>query len=237
MKGKNLNTTWDELKQSLLLRFSSHESEKETRRFIQRRIQKYRESFNDYALEMESLNGRLTQPFPEAELLDIIRDNMNPTLQSVTLQANFTTIEDLRNTCQRYERLWNTSSWPARMPKEHQDRALPINSIIDRPKEDVLSPKLINLSESSNMQDTAKVTESEQIDAIESSNLICWNCKDIGHRYQDCSKNIVEIFCFGCGKAGVRKPNCIRCLKVSKTSSNYYPNAVRPGIPRSENIK
>lgn len=59
-------------------------------------------------------------------------------------------------------------------------------------------------------------------------NLICWNCRDIGHRYQDCPKDFLEIFCFGCGYRGVRKPHCYTCKK--RASENPKPNVMYKGM-------
>ena len=37
--------------------------------------------------------------------------------------------------------------------------------------------------------------------------VTCWNCNQVGHRFQDCSEPSV-IFCKGCGKKEVIRPTC-----------------------------
>lgn len=57
---------------------------------------------------------------------------------------------------------------------------------------------------------------------VKESNLICWNCRDMGYRYHDSTKVFLEVFCFGCGNRGVRKPNCFICKK--RALENFNPN-------------
>lgn len=57
---------------------------------------------------------------------------------------------------------------------------------------------------------------------ISADYLVCWNCQDLGHRYQDCSMPPQREFCYGCGAHNVRKPNCMRCQ--SKLLGNGRPN-------------
>lgn len=62
--------------------------------------------------------------------------------------------------------------------------------------------------------------------------LICWNCRDMGHRYQDCNQALLHEFCFGCGSPNIRKPNCMKCQ--SKMSGNGRPNVNYVRGPRSD---
>lgn len=45
----------------------------------------------------------------------------------------------------------------------------------------------------------------------------CYNCKSESHRLIDCSEPITRIFCFRCGKEGVRAPNCTCGSKNSRS--------------------
>lgn len=62
---------------------------------------------------------------------------------------------------------------------------------------------------------------------------ICWNCKDIGHRYEDCRFDELHRFCRGCGKPGYNKNDCFNCQKRKSQYLNYRPSAAQ-GNPHSE---
>lgn len=48
---------------------------------------------------------------------------------------------------------------------------------------------------------TAKETQTRNV-------MTCYNCKAESHRLVDCGEPITRIFCFRCGREGVRAPNC-----------------------------
>lgn len=41
--------------------------------------------------------------------------------------------------------------------------------------------------------------------------LLCWNCDEEGHRYQDCDKAQAVFFCYRCGRKGYTLRNCPEC--------------------------
>lgn len=47
------------MSRALLVRFSSHETERETKRTLEQRLQKSKDSINEFIFELETLNGRL----------------------------------------------------------------------------------------------------------------------------------------------------------------------------------
>lgn len=57
--------------------------------------------------------------------------------------------------------------------------------------------------------------------------LICWNCKDLGHAYHDCTSQFRNVFCYGCGTANTYKPNCLKCKTEKWKASAYSPGNVR----------
>lgn len=71
--------------------------------------------------------------------------------------------------------------------------------------------------------------------------VICWNCSDIGHVYQDCSPPLLRDFCFGCGTPGVRKPDCLKCQKKKfagnlMSGASYQREQQRPLQTRFNNL-
>lgn len=249
------NSSWTMVKGALLNRFSSQESDRATRRMLERRLQKPRESFNDFVLELEATNYRLVVPFEEAELLEIIRENMNPALQNVTVAHNIRSIEALRCLCLKFETLWANGVRSTSAGESYQRRVSAFQGIDEFSStaenknvrenrsfdckfyrsqggcnfgRDTEYPSEINLEPSSaiNLIQPSVAAASQPNHAMHpdpSMKLICWNCRDIGHRYQDCHMTLLHIFCFGCGLAGYIKPQCPTC--ASRSLGKAKPSA------------
>ena len=59
--------------------------------------------------------------------------------------------------------------------------------------------------------------------------IICFNCKQIGHRHKMCPVPKRNIFCYTCGLDNVCTPNCPRCNK-----GNHKPSNLQTREPCSE---
>lgn len=231
--------TWIEIRDALIAYFTSYESEDETREMIIRRFQGSKEAFADFALDIQKLNGRLQCKLSEPQLINRLCLNMNPALRNVTLshQANFRTIEDLRVICQRYEKMWSQTGYDPRNfidPVRHELRRRPKINELDDGTETQYSREtgqFLNESDATEVmiqnEIIAAVQQAQHIstDAERREYVICWNCKEIGHTFFDCNEDITRKFCFGCGRENVRKPDCFNCQKRKsenwKSSVNY----------------
>lgn len=234
----NPQASWNQLRSAFLLRFSSEESERETRRLIQRRVQKESESFNQFCLEIETLNGRLVNRFDDYELLTILRDNMSSALRNATLVSTFNSVEHLRATCQKYELLWNQTSSESRSTA-NSFRSRPQKGVnyLGYSDEDLLDKSVSQFSKLSIDSDRYEtdIKVPDNIEAFQFSGG-CYNCKASDHRFFDCNIPISRRFCMGCGEDGVLKPQCPKCVKRRlERAGNQYSSETRPGEPRSGN--
>lgn len=126
------NTTWVEMRAAIIAYFSRFDSEDETREQIIRRFQGVKESFSDFSLEIQKLNGRLGRRLSEREILHRLFHNMHPALRNATLgyQAQILSVEDLRILCSRFEQLWGETSFDPKRNYEPQfRRRLGINEV------------------------------------------------------------------------------------------------------------
>lgn len=209
----NQNPTWAELRAALLTRFTSHESERANRRFIEQKEQGAKESFNSYLLEMQTLNGHLSTPFSDDELLSIIRERMSPALQNATLTSNFDSLESLRVVCQRYERLWKLTNFDPRVGSSNiKSSSKPSVNEISRDCEIPLnfSSMLVENVESGEniMSEIAALNSRESRDRGERGLYpICWNCDDIGHKIDECKRPLKKYVCRQCGS---KCPSCVK---------------------------
>lgn len=58
-------------------------------------------------------------------------------------------------------------------------------------------------------------------------NLRCINCREEGHRMQDCFMPPKQMICHMCGQTGHREPRCPQtmCLRVNIISNQYNPSS------------
>lgn len=55
--------------------------------------------------------------------------------------------------------------------------------------------------------------------------MICWNCKDLEHPFNECKLPQQAKFCFSCGLNGVIKAECTRCSGNERPSGNALANS------------
>ena len=76
---------------------------------------------------------------------------------------------------------------------------------------------MLNFSLSINRTNIVRVNTLIDIDKQENiveieeiKDLICWNCSEKGHLFEDCVGER-KIFCYGCSTPNIFKPNCSKC--------------------------
>lgn len=235
------DATWTEMKVAMTSYFSSYDFEEEIREQIFRRHQGNKETFSDFALSIQKLNARLQNRLTEKDLIYRLCQNMQPALRNVTLptQHFIKNIEDLRVLCQRYERMWDQTGYDPRRFTDIPYRRRQINEISEQLQTTYLETP-VNMNASNNFENRYPTSQNDQhfsqYQSVEAFQrpvnqvakqrepmgvIICWNCKDLGHRYQECDRQFLNVFCFGCGADNVRKPNCAHCAQF--TSGNHHP--------------
>jgi len=66
--------------------------------------------------------------------------------------------------------------------------------------------------------EASKFSDSDQIAEVDVLGLVCWNCRQEGHRYHDC-KERRKLFCSGCGIPNTYKHTCLKCHKKAELNS------------------
>lgn len=201
VQGNN-NARWPEIRQALLSWFGNRETQSSIRLQVEKRTQGNRESVREFILEVKRLNSRLHHPFGEIEVINILKENLHSAYKNAIVGKNLATVDQLKHVCEEFEHLWNTG--------------FDMRQMHNTPKRTFYNQQI---NECRGVENDYEIEEEgEEVEAIQSSPgketyAVCWNCKDIGHIFKDCSKDLEHVFCFGCGKEDVRKPDCLNCQK------------------------
>lgn len=232
-RRKNPNHTWAMLKRSMIAHFARQETDLEIRKIIMGRCQAASEGFGEFSLAVECLAARLVRPMNDAELVDIMRQNMSPRLQTCLLMTDTPTVESLKGFCRRYERLWASQAEAVKDRRINRHMAaLGFDEFSG--VDEVVNPSLRNLSinESVGSNVNSEYLSVEALGqakphATRTEYMICWNCDDIGHSFIDCSSPDRKVFCYGCGAKNAYKPSCSKCNPGNAKSSGIISGRSR----------
>lgn len=159
---------------------------------IRRRRQRNNENFEDFLDILIGMGDRLQTPLNEHEFVEIVIRNLRNELRYELLHVNIPNISVLRSEVRKHERFnEEMRQWSNR------------NSLIHR-------------KQVSEVEVEVEDDVDEDINALNLSELRCWNCEAIGHGYQICLAPR-RIFCYGCGRLDSYKPTCPNCLSKSKS--------------------
>lgn len=203
---KNERLTWVDLRDAFIRRYASQrDTDYEIRAKIETRKQRVGEHFGDFCQDIEALAVRLTRRMPEDELIEVLRRNMNMRLRKALWQSRSDTVEELINDCEEYERLCEEED---RQHQLLQRRSMRVSELEE--------PQPIHYHSNQNHQQDSD--PEFPVEALDTTHMICWNCKDIGHVFTQCRQPRQSIFCFSCGSGGVLRNQCtnVRCLGNAK---------------------
>lgn len=244
--------TWVEMREALISYFGSYDAEEETREQIIRRFQGSKETFSDFSLEIQKLNGRLREKMNDGQIINRLCHNMLPALRNVTLpyQSVVKTVEELRVICNRFEKMWEQTGYDPRRFSDHHapQKKTWLHAFQEETNSQVPSHQT-QISPSQNTGSSvpvpvvtnelllnnpfiAAMKTTEELNLDNPNNLVCWNCCEKGHRYQDCDQSPLHVFCYGCGQPNILKPNCLKCQK--RKMGNWWTNVSQPRESRSD---
>lgn len=71
---------------------------------------------------------------------------------------------------------------------------------------------------------TENTSEYDEVNVAELNELVCWNCSEQGHKFEDCLE-ACKIFCYECGSPNTFQPNSPQCSNFPKnTGPTVRPN-------------
>ncbi|KAJ8966842.1 hypothetical protein NQ314_003276, partial [Rhamnusium bicolor] len=186
-----------------------HDHHEKLWEMIRARNQNQNESIGTYFACMTNLFNRLGNPVSEQEKLYILKRNILPYyIHQLGSQGEINSVDELRKLCKK----WEINREIASRPRST------LNANISALEPDLAgNPGPFNFI---NRNRTAV-----PVNSVTSNDKTCWNCNELGHRFQNCRKKRERKFCFRCGKAGVTRYTCSSCSKNAPVSR-------REGDPR-----
>lgn len=208
---------WRDIKYALLQQYKSYRSAYDYQRELEERRQQPGESIEAYFLAMNKLRARLREPLPEQEMIRILKRNVRHNLAQYLYSMQIYTVEQLRDHCKEVEKNFfsrDTNRIGTQMRSAAQKHY--INEVVVDSEETVEEIKIPHTN-----------TDSHSGSSENRRNIIvCWNCRQGGHTFMDCTSMQRTLFCYRCGLAGVISPRCPNCQE------NRMRGVVRPGEPR-----
>lgn len=191
---------WPNLCAALREQYKDSRTDVDFREMIRDRKQRANENFDSFYESVLNISDRLSQPFQENVLVEILCRNLLPEIQHEILNIKIRTVSELRDICRRREFFLQDIG-----RKQVVQKTLPfVRKHVNELDEEIL-----------------QLSDDEGVSAI---SLICWNCQKSGHRYQDCLEDR-KVFCYGCGASNVYKPKCTNCNNFSKNSLSSAPKS------------
>lgn len=189
--NKEYATNWEDLVVLLKKTFQKPFYQEELLAEINARTQGSEESVVIYIAVMQNMFNRLPVKISEQEKLSIILKNVQPYYQRAVCRDVFCSIPDLINVLRVIERT-----------KINCDN-------FEKPRtfRNSLEPDLAYHADCFNVgvQEMVKVDE---VSNAAGQVKRCWNCRERGHVFRECSVPKQRLFCYRCGRFGVTSKDC-----------------------------
>lgn len=224
---------WTELRQAFIRRYAPRgDLDFEIRAKMENRKQGVTEKFADFCQDIEALSVRLTRRMPEDELVELMRRNMQMHLRKAMWRQSIRSVDDLIGQCDEFEHLCEEEEKQNRV---YQRRTMRVHEIEEGGHFEHYNDRSPQYWDE---QLPKQLVEAVQIQSMPTQEnvAICWNCKDIGHTYTQCTLPQQKIFCYSCGKEGVLRAQCTnsKCpgnlRKDTRLAGASYPTAPVPQL-------
>lgn len=149
------------------------------------------ERFDPFYDAILQITDRLQSPLHESEMVEILKRNLRPEVRKGLLHFYIGSVSKLREFVRKYEILEDELNPSPRINRTMLSRR--------------------NVSE----LETHGLAEEDNGQVDEIKELICWNCSEPGHKYDECMAER-KVFCYGCGAPNTYKPSCTKCNKFPK---------------------
>lgn len=207
--------SWEIVKAALRTDWSDHLRDIDIRNKMSVRRQRPDERFADYFQDLHRLRAQLQRQMPESDFVETVKAGLLPSYQPLLCLRDTSSLDSLKALVIELElaRLRTNSRWQRAHVEEVQTE-----------------------QDQSSQHYRQFPDFFEGVEAVSTgrSGTICWNCDRPGHFYTECLEPPQGVFCYGCGKKGVYKPQCPACSTKNPRRVENTTNSSRPGPARTQ---
>lgn len=221
---------WAELKYFFKSVYSSRTSDIQLKTDILQRTQIANEKIDHYIATIKAMNNKLSRPMSEAELKEIIHNNLHPEYYRWVKDQYIRNLDDLAYCCRKEEE-----------HDRHMQQYVPPPQRLLRDLESE-KPEVKNFGQTSSrfprdgrhFSSSAKVIvhspEEKPAGNPELRKRECWNCRQPGHSFFVC-RQMPTVFCHNCGKKDTFTLDCdcpqrgARFSKGNSSGTRHQGNA------------
>lgn len=199
---KGAFSSYIELKEALKNTYLPRHHYTDLRRKIMTTRQSYNEKVSSFIAKIRVMNLELDDPIPSQHLIPVVTANLHHRFLPLIgmRETDIKTWEELESVCLRAESILEQQEKSQRFQKPSTSSR--INSTEIEVEEE-------------------QVEEDVDVSAMDSSQMVCHNCKKKGHKYSECTQP-KKLFCYRCGKAGVTSSVC-SCTKNVQNPDSLVP--------------
>lgn len=187
---ESLFNTWDDLTNQLRGAFVSEDSDFIILKEIEQRRQGKDETFVLYLSSLLNMFKYLQEPLTERKKVSLVMRNMSPFLADRLSLVDIQDTYHLAVLCKKIEDVRNRSRSFRQNPEENLTQN---------------SPKRQHIYE----VETAPPTPPKKVSF--QNQETCWNCREAGHGFQNCTYSKMRVFCYTCGEVGQLSNQCNVC--------------------------
>lgn len=210
---------WEELKYSLLSQYQSSKTTVELIAELAQRKQQPNESIDAYFHVMGQMRAKLVQSIREFDMIKILKRNIRENVSRIVYPIQVSSVEQLRIECNEAEKNF--------LRRENRPYVPPPS----RPQRQVNEVDF----EDNYYQGDYNQNEKgfEEVDALQTMrqrnpNIGCWNCQKTGHTFRECEATTRTLFCYRCGKPGIKTPQCDICQQGNRNRGVDTTGGPRP---------
>lgn len=208
--------SWEELVDELRKQFQPSDYDDRLLTEIRSRTQGESEPLGLYLAAIDNLFSRLSFEADEADKLEIVKKNILPYLMEKLCLHSLDSIDRIRMLGRRVEE-----------SRERASRFRP-----PPPARLSLEPDLAFRGSAKHKVRVDEAIATQPTSTIQDSNLACWNCQAVGHRYRECpTPRGRDPFCFGCGRRNTTATHCptAKCRKKAGNAQGPHVTGAASG--------
>ncbi|XP_050498857.1 uncharacterized protein LOC114338718 [Diabrotica virgifera virgifera] len=211
MNNRGNLSCWSDLVRKLKSDFLPYSYQDDLLDEIKNRKQKPGESVTMFINTILGMCSRLDTPLSDLSKIKIILKCLLPFYHQQLALMDIQSIDDLTVKCKRLE---ETLSWSSQPPSTSR-------------------PSSNSSSQPTSFRQRSWQNKGPERNVSVFSSVVCWNCHQSNHKFNDCDIPQTRIFCHGCGRENTLKRNCFKCS--GNEMSEVRPLSVSPSNTQSGN--